>query len=939
MIATFLQQLASRILFNDKPLHEILVLLPSKRACYILENELVAQSINSVFAPTILSIEDFIIILSEKRKGEMLPMVYQLYQLLKESNLEFDAELTFEKFLSLGQMLLQDFSDIREHVDAEQYNEVFTYLTEYKKMALWNIDILTDFEKKYIQSWNQMEQVFIKQGEWMNEKDLYDKGAIVDLAMQNSTTTPFLQAFSKVYIAGFNAINKKDGNLFLALEQRTKVEFVWDIDKHYFENKSNEAGDFLRKNSSLFPMESANFSDFFHSNKKIDIIGSSGNVQQIELTIQFLRKLRQESKLESTLIVLNDETLLSPLLHALDSDLIEAAGGLNVTMGWRMQNLFLYQLIFRFLDLHTKKCDFNKMNSYHYNDIYTLLQSFPDFIDDKSVLNLNLLINQNSSVYYSFDQLKNIFELEKIVVKDIFYNLINFELKPISFLNEVLAFLSDPHLMKSQSSLEETGYLQLSKELKNIKLFFEKNELQLSYRLLQWIFEKQVSKVSIPLDGEATRGLQIMGMLETRNLDFENVIMLNVNEGVLPSGKLPKSTIPFEARSLYQIPDHYQQDAVFAYHFIRILQRADCILLMYNALKDDKQGGECSRFITQLEHELPHTCKISHTLHASPIVLKNRSKIELEKTEEVYRNIKQHFQYLNDNKFLSFTAMNELYMCPLKYYWNRVLKIRKPILPFESTDSSSFGTIVHEVLEDIYTPILGISIDPKDLLYTEDRIRELVKSKFLTQLPQAELGVGKNLLLLEKAILQIKNVLKSDLENLNYCIKNQVDFRILKLEAEFKTELILKDEMPILIGGVADRIQKKNDWIEICDYKTGKYDLSKIKITEIEDLDLSEKKYARQLLHYLILIKDNTDWDADKCRAGIFYLNSIKEGLNLLEIKPKNKTNDFVENDVLNEYKNKCISKIEDFLNPEIRILQTHDKSECNYCDFNNICN
>lgn len=938
MINTFLQDLAARVMNENMSFKEVLIVLPSKRACYILERELASKSVETVFAPTLLAIEDFITCLADKKKGEMLPMVYQLYLLLQESLLQTDLDSSFEKFLSLGQMLLQDFSDIREHVPREQYKEVFTYLTEYKKMALWNIDILTDFEKKYIHSWNQMENIFLKQSVWMDENDMYDKGSLVQIALQNADSSSYLKPFDKIYIAGFNAINYKEGNIFLALQKWKSVEYVWDIDRHYFDNKTNEAGDFLRKNKSIFPMDETRFSDFFKSSKKVEITGTTGGVQQIELTKAILKKLQQEQKLSSTLIVLNDEMLLSPLLHSLDKELIEMAGGLNVTMGWRLQNNYLYQLIFRFLKLHVQSSQPSQRDKYYYKDIYAILHSYPDFVESYNIEKLNSLMTQDATIYYTLKELKEMFLHEKMVVKDVFYQCIDWNVSPVHFLKIILSFLKNLKIHSEATSIDLAGYDILYDEIRKLKLFFETNELNISYHLLQWIFEKQIAKTSIPLDGEATKGLQIMGMLETRNLDFENVIMLNVNEGVLPSGKLPKSTIPFEARALYGIPDHYQQDAVFAYHFIRILQRANSIYLMYNALKDEKQAGECSRFITQLEHELPPSCQISHHFFTLPIEVAKKMKIDIVKTKDIMDNIKNHFRYVNENHFISFTAMNELYMCPLKYYWNRVLKIRKPILPFESTDASSFGSIVHKVLEDIFTPLLNKEIEFENLKISDDQIRSMVEQRFHEMIPQSELLTGKNVLLLEKAVLQILNVLKCDQQILETANRQNIDFKILRLEAEFKLDLILNDGEKCKIGGLADRIQQKNDLIEICDYKTGRLDKSKIQINSMSDLDNSDKRYARQLLHYLILLNESKEYDFVRCSAGIFFLNSYKEGLHLLEIKPDKNEESFDENEVMNEYKRKCIAKIEDFLNPDLKILQTHDIKECNFCDFKNIC-
>jgi len=617
---SFLAEVVEDILLKGYKLSEVIFVLPSKRAGVFLKNIIIDKSNSTQFLPRIVSIEEFVQELSEIQQLETLPLLFEFYEVyLKISQIK--NKDSFDVFIQWASTLLQDFNEIdANNVDA---HKLFQNL----------------YDAKRIENWNVTKNIFTN------------------------------QLTNKIVFIGFNALTKCEELIIQDLLQKELATIYWDVDQSYLKNNHNAGFYFNKYKKSWGYYQNHKFNDikdYLSEKKEIEVIGVPKNVSQIKFVSEILSKINKNDSFQNTALVLNDESLLNVVLNSLP----EAVDKVNITMGYSLQNIplaILFEILFK---IHTNNITFNNTNQLYYKDVLKLI--------NQPVIN-ELLTNSKSNIAQElaknirennllFISKTNILKLDQdnkkaTAISNCLFNGWDSVEKALNNCNILLLFYKE--LVVNNNLEKEFVYrfyqifqqlILLNKQYKHIK----------DIKTLFYLFKQLVKLESLSFKGEPLSGLQIMGMLETRVLDFETVILTSVNEGVLPAGKSTQSFIPYDFKKAYKIPTSQDKDAVFGYHFYRLLQRAKKVYLIYNTEPDVYGSGEQSRFITQLEINRNDI----HKIVVSPKVKDSVSKLkEVKKNNDILNEIKKYAAY-----GISPSALNSFIYNPIDFYFKKILK-------------------------------------------------------------------------------------------------------------------------------------------------------------------------------------------------------------------------------------------------------------------------
>ena len=833
---TFLNQVAKHILENHQnELLDIAIVLPNRRSHVFLKEELAKEIDQNIWAPKIYSLEDFVAELSDLANLDQLDLILELYEIHKQIEQE-KAEL-LDEFLNWGNILLHDFNEVDRYlVDAD---ELYAFLSEARALEVWNVDTgeITDFQKKYLAFWKKMGRYYhLFRAQLTASKKAY-QGLSFRIAAEEIEKRAERIPYKKIYFAGFNALTKAEEIVLKHFESIGTGQFLWDADSFYMKDKNQEAGKFLRKQLNLSNPNLWIQNHFKDSEKAIDIYGISGQIGQAKLVGEILTKAGEKN----TAVVLADENLLIPILDSIPKE-IET---FNVTMGYPLSNASLYDFFEKYLQLCQQIEAETSKNNYFYKDLIPFLehpiwkslsreleeavQSILQKVKSQNILFLNIksLESINSTLGISLFEANN--NGEQIIQK-----LIQFCLK----------IDAEPSL--SSSILNREMNYNFLKCFNRI-LEFTSEATAISAKALLQLYRQVVSTYDVSFIGEPLSGLQIMGVLETRTLDFENIILTSLNEGILPSGKTQNTFIPFDIKRKFEMPSYKEKDAIFAYHFYRLIQRAKNIHLIYNSNSSGLNAGEKSRFILQLENEIQS--------YNPNITINNRQintkmlKNELESTiiqnnEGIQEKIIQHLK-----NGISPSAINTFLTCTLDYYYKYILNLETVEEVSEEIELSDFGSIVHKALENLYRPYINQILDKIAIQEIKSKSDTVLFDAFKAKLNQ-EPNTGNLKIAYEVSKIYLQKLVKLDESE----IKLGNEIIIKDLEVPFLKPLHLFD-YGIKIKGIIDRIDTFNGKTRIIDYKTGKVEDKDLIIRKLDPLIEGKLSKAFQMLCYYAAIK------------------------------------------------------------------------------------
>lgn len=862
---SFLNQLALHcIQKHGNQLGELSIILPNRRAIVFLKEEFKKELKTASWLPQFFSLEDFIQQLGDYTILDGTDLMFQLYKVHKQLEGK-DAE-PLQEFLGWGNTLLQDFNEIDRYlVDSK---ELFGFLTEAKALEIWNVNSneLTEFQHKYLKFWNKLYEYYeALKKELIKEQNAYQGLGFRSVAENLAAGQEPKKSFKKLVFAGFNAFTEAEKSIVNHFVETEMAEVIWDADEYYLNDKFQEAGNFLRAHKKAtkgsFNWTSRNLLD---DPKKITIHGVMGNVGQAK----FIGNLIDAQKELATAVVLSDEGMLIPVLEALP----EGITATNVTMGYPISQSPVFSWLESYLNLFLKPTAEKKEHEFYYKDVclfleHNLQQHLSKEIKEKIVHFLEDLYREKQ-IFIGATKCR---EMETVLGIQLFEKK---NLSPKHLTESVLQLIQ----LIRQTGKNSLGALnieclaELEKSFNRLQSLCDKEKELTDNQSLIEIFKQIVSQQTVSFVGEPLGGLQLMGVLESRTLDFENIIISSVNEGILPSGKSQNSFIPFDIKRKFNLPSYQEKDAIFAYHFYRLLQRAKRVYILYNSKIDQLEGGERSRFIEQILHEFKtkNPASTVEELNISPKPeTRNIEPVNIIPTEDIQTKMRYKLEHR-----LSASALNTFLACPLDFYYKYVLKMREEVVLQEKVQDNVLGNLVHESLKFLYLPLVRKELIKEDIQQLKKKLDDTLNQEFSKQL-NTEAKTGNHKLTFEVAKKFIENQLNYDLSQ----IKQGHKIVITELEEDHECSFNLKindtKSIDFNLFGKIDRIDTLNGKVRIIDYKTGGTDPKDVANKTLNALLDNKSSKSVQLMLYKYMYWKNTGKEVD---SGIISLRNISNG-------------------------------------------------------------
>jgi CRISPR/Cas system-associated exonuclease Cas4 (RecB family) len=955
----FLDKLAHHLLDkHGQNFSRICLVFPSRRAGLFFKQYVSRLIDKPIWLPDIYALEDFVVHKSGLTLSDPLDLIARLYKVYK--SIEKDKAQPFTDFISWGNMLLGDFDEIDQYLaDGEK---VFQYLDEIKALKHWNPDgkPLTSFEISYLRFYNSLAPTYTRFREELLKNSEAYFGLAFDTLMNDIEHKSFGE-WDSIVFAGFNALTAAEESLLKYLVGAGKAEIYWDADDYYLLDSRQEAGRFLREyiHKNTFGQLNWIGNSLSEDAKSIYVTGVPGNVGQAKLAGELLTEIiKKKGSADGIALVLVDEGLLLPVLNSIPA----ISGDFNVTMGFPLKQTPVFSLFsivismfanakrFAQLTIDAKQGELPVFRFYH-KDIQRFL-SHPFIVSvaensahDKGKPARTLV---SRSFYYAEDLLAVIRGFNSILA-DVFNTcLVKKNIEPadiLQLLKKILSFLRDALSASEENKATnkkngqsiDTEYLYHAAQLcSKLEVVTNDPDLKPDFETLLSLVTNLIAGMRLPFYGEPLNGLQVMGMLETRLLDFTDIIMMSVNEGLLPRGKQQSTFIPDEVRTHFGMQRYTERTAVFAYHFYRLMQRVENAWLVYNTEGDELGGGEKSRFISQMLYELPsknQKLEVSEqTLSVVPGDTRPR-EISIGKTPEVYNRLRQLAE-----RGLSPTAISMYLKCKLQFYFSQVLKISEPDQVSETIDAATLGEIVHDALQKIYEARKTELITPEVLNTMLQESASYVQAAFALKFNLQEIATGKNLLIARVAGNMVKRFLTAEK---NYLEQTGAKIEILMLEEELESFVEIADPFNgeiyrVKFYGKADRVDRVGGVTRIIDYKTGKVEAKDLKLDQIGNFrEKEDPAKLLQVLTYALMFRDMRKNEHMELNSGIISLRKTSAYF----IKTDINKSDSIDPEILRVFKSELQAIVGDIYLDTEPFSQTENLETCSLCAFNTICN
>lgn len=935
---------------------DLCIVLPNRRAGLFLKTHFSNQLKKTFWSPEIYATEDFIGLLAGLEIADSTTLIFELYETAKKIN-PIEAG-SFDEFNKWGQILLSDFNEIDRYlVNAAS---LFGNLKDIKELEAWSLnneDGLTEFQKQYLSFWQSLGDYYVDFRERLLSKHLAYQGLAYKVVADDIVARVEKKSWKKIIFAGFNALNKAEEYIIEELLIAGKAEIIWDTDSYYVNDTKQEAGKFIRKykkHTGFTAIKEANTTIDEHllsdEDKHITIIGVAKNVAQAKVAGNLVTAFRKDDeKLQKTALVLADENLLFPVLHSLPENIEDV----NVTMGYPLKNTPVagyFELLF---DLHLNAIKLNqgkgKYSFYHKELLKFLNHPYSSVLiyDAKhnySIKPIVKSIQDRNIVFAALSTLEKIIAEKQAGISDKLKPLLIHWLQPqdaIDCMYYVIEQLKNAIIEQQNEASKNVANLELeylfafTKIIKRIEaLMADYPESISDLKTLQNVIKQIVRGSTLPFYGEPLMGLQVMGMLETRTLDFENIILLSCNEDILPSGKSANSFVPYELKNYFGLPTYSDKDSIFAYHFYRLLQRAKNIYLVYNTESDALGSGEKSRFLTQLMYELPKVNKqavILEQLANVPAEVQNAgTTIQINKNSEVVEKLKAIAAY-----GISPSSLNRYRNCTLQFYFHSIARLKEVEEVEETIGADVLGNAVHEVLEGLYTPFIGKKISADDIKEFKGRAEMLVNSAFEKEYTLTEISYGKNLLTVKVASKFLINFFEEESKNIALWEKAGKPMYIKALEQELESVVTIGNQQ-VRLYGKADRIDAVGATTRIIDYKTGLADSKELKFDEWSEIRYnSQLAKSFQLLMYAWMYQQMNPQISENIQSGIITFRELSAGLKPVKVSNK----DMLNVELLENFEGQLIAILTELFDVEVDFKQTEKTENCEYCAFKGVCN
>lgn len=954
----FLYQVAS--LFYEKweaEVSRLAFVFPNRRTGLFFQKYLSEVADTPLFSPTILTINDLFIQLSGKQSADRISMLFILYDIyIRQSG----STETFDEFLYWGEMLLNDFDDIDKYMANARM--LFSNVTDLREIEN-DFDFLSDEQIAAIRSfWSS----FYPRGDTPNQQqflavwqvlyDLYEefratlaaegKGyegmifreVVESMERGESPDLPYEQ----IVFVGLNALSVSEERFLAQLQKREIADFYWDYVSDKVTDPDNKASYFVSRNLKSFP-SSMKLPPEEKVKTEIEVIGIPSGIGQAKHVYTLLSDWCKEAEMSSeealrTAVILPDEHLLIPVLNAIP----EQIRRINVTMGYPLAGTPVASLIEYILALQKNVRYIDRNPLFYFRDVLPvlnhryILSTSPEIISS-----LVKEITENNKIYISHT------ELGKTPLLEILFTPVtgveafsDYLIKVLEELNKVMSALSDEEeedAPQRTNDLEQEFIFHYFTTVNRMKEVMKDARIEMKIDTFFRLLKRVTDTITIPFHGEPLSGLQIMGVLETRALDFDRLIILSMNEGIFPQRKAANSFIPYNLRRGFGLPTYEHQDSVWAYHFYRLIERASHVSLLYDTRSNGLQTGEVSRFVHQLHYhyEVPMRDKlVVYNVSSS-----KTPPLAVPKREDIMRRLDAYRK--GGSKAISASAINTYLDCPLKFYFSVVEGIREEEEVSETIESDVFGSILHKVMEELYKPFQGkmVTVDllkaiRKDTALLTGAIARAFASEFFKTEVVRSL-TGQNYLIGEMIRKYVEKILERD--------GKLTPFVYIESERKINGLISLSDHSEIRLKGFIDRVDEVLDAIRIIDYKSGSGTTT---FSSIESLFNKEEKdrakAVMQVFMYCWMYAHLTENKGKTIQPGIYYVRSLFSDpfdpsvYHRIERGKSEKVEDF--SGYAQAFEEGLRGCLDEIFNPEIPFTQTPTGKACSYCPFKGIC-
>lgn len=936
---------------ND--LSRTVLVFPNKRANLFFNEYLASESDQPIWSPAAMSISDLFQKLSVQKKGDPILLVCELYKVFKEETL---SQETLDDFYFWGELLISDFDDVDKNlVDADKLfsnlqalknlMDDYEFLDKEQEEAIqqffqnFSIERRTELKDKFISLWDKLGTIYHRYRENLEVQGIAYEGMLYRNVIERLDTDVQLK-YDKYIFVGFNVLNKVETKFFQLLKDADKALFYWDYDIFYTQQiKKHEAGEFINRNLKLFPNElPASYFDSLKNPKKIRYISASTENAQARFLPEWIRStFSAQYEEKENAVVLCNEALLLPVLHSIPQEV----KNVNITMGFPLAQTPVYSFINAAMELQTKGYR-SDTGRFSYEAVSAILKHpYTQQLSAKAEP-LERELTQTNRFYPLPSELKQ---------DEFLANLFT----PRSGIRALCDYLIG--LIKDISTIyrKESEYNDIFNQLYRESLFQSHNKINRLYDLiesgilnvrtdtLKRLITKVLTTSNIPFHGEPAIGMQVMGVLETRNLDFRNVVLLSLNEGQLPKAGGESSFIPYNLRKAFGMTTIEHKNAVYAYYFYRLIQRAENITLLYNTSSDGLNRGEESRFMLQLLVEGPH--EITREYLEAGQSPQSTKEIEIEKTPEVMDRLFRAYDTANPHSFtLSPSALNAYLDCRMRFYYHYIAGLRTPDEVSAEIDSALFGTIFHLSAQLAYTELTanGKMIKKEDLerlLRDDVKLQEYVDQAFKKELfkvaPDEKPEYNGLQLINSKVIASyLKQLLRNDL--------HYTPFEMVAMEKKVWEKITVntsRGELTLRLGGTIDRMDAKEDTLRVVDYKTGGSPKAPANIEQLFTPAETRPNYIFQTFLYAAIMCRQQSL---KVAPALLYIHraSSESYSPVIEMgeprKPKIPVNNFTFFE--DEFRERLQALLEEIFDENEPFKQTEEIKKCSYCDFRAIC-
>jgi hypothetical protein len=957
----FLKETAEDIIRKHSDnLNRVCIVFPNKRTRMFFRKYYAETLGKTSWSAKFIDLKTLVSSIAGLNEPDRLSTVFDLYEIFrnrKHSNIPFN----FDKFYQLGEIILNDFSEIDSWLidvssifkNIRNINEIdssYDWLSDEQKEIILNFwknfspERMSDEKTKFLEMLNILPSIHKDLTELLLSRNSGYAGMLfrrISDLIDNETV--FKPEYNTFIFIGFNALTAGEEKLFLYFQKQGRAEFYWDADNYYVSDLKQEAGDFIRKNFRAFGKPETPLPENLKNlPKNIDLIGIPQNSGQAKIVASLLEKYNITKPDTETAVVISDENLLFPILYSLP----KSVDKLNVTMGFPIRETILFGLISQYLKLHERLQKRDILSKkIAYSDIVAILKhSYVFNFSPESSKKYVDEINKKNQLFIEISMFSN---PENELIRLIFAALPaeNSGFVMLTNLMNILVLIFNRNPEKNQlNTLEKEFFFRAYMKIKRLKEILINKNINADFELITKLLHQVLSTEQVPFKGDAVEGMQLMGVLETRNLDFKNVIILGLNEGNFPKSQKPQSFLSQNIRYAFGLPVEKFRDSVYAYFFYRIIQRAENICLVYNTVVSGENGGEMSRFIKQLLFESNLKInKISVKQELKPNV---PSEISVKKDSAVLEKLNDFIEQNGTCKRLfSASSLNDFMDCPLKFYFKHIAELKPAKKPEEELSPADFGSIFHMTLEKLYSELKirkgNRTVEINDFEYLKQITPEAIRESFAAQFGKDETENFD----FEGFQIIIKDVILSYVNTILDFDKTNAPFEILNLEDKYKFRDFIKiDNRSVGIKGTFDRIDFKNGEYQIIDYKTGKPEKIFLSFDDVfGSQKISRRKEIFQIFLYGFLCTLKMPETKNHVVPALYDVKSMNDDefspLISMGAKDEKKTVDsriFAE--LLPEFLSGTIDILRQIFDEDLKFYQTRQPENCKYCDFKSIC-